>query len=280
MQSHENKFYNSNNFKKEFFLTIDDNFVSVLHWQYDKQMPFLVFLHDSLGCISTWKNFPLAVAKEVHCNLLVYDRVGYGKASSFKEQKRNKLYLEKEADFLNKMLNELGIEKAILFGHSDGGSIALIMAAKYSHKVDGVITEGAHVFVEDITLSGIKNAVALYQNTKLKRLLQKYHFEKTDAVFKAWTQTWLSKEFRDWNIENFLTQITAPLLIIQGEDDEYGSIEQVNTIDRKTKSLVTRTLLVAESKHSPHKEKPNIVLPEVVSFINDILCSCNLKSCS
>ncbi len=137
------------------------------------------------------------MAELVNFNLLMYDRIGYGKSDPFFSTTRNNSYLETEADFLVKILEKLNIEKTILFGHSDGGSIALITAAKFPKYVVGVITEGAHVFVEDITINGIKEAVVSFQTTKLKQILEKYHGDKTEDIFNAWVDTWLSYRFRN-----------------------------------------------------------------------------------
>src|SRR5262249_47331630 len=148
-----------------------------------------------LGCITLWRDFPVNLAKLTGCNAIIYDRQGYGQSSHF-DSKRSKEYLEKEAEILAKLLEKCNIKKAILFGHSDGGSISLIAAARYPDRITGVITEGAHVFVEEITLQGIREAKELYKNTNLKEKLAKYHGEKTEDVFKAWTETWLSEEFQ------------------------------------------------------------------------------------
>lgn len=231
--------------------------------------PSFVFLHDSLGCIELWRDFPELVSEATACNLLVYDRQGYGKSSPFGSSDRGNNYLEVEADVLNLLLEKLGIHHVILFGHSDGGSIALIAAAKYPEKIKGVITEGAHIFVEDITLQGIKNAVEAYRTTNLKEKLTKYHGDKTDAVFWAWAKTWLTDEFKTWNIEHFLPNIKCPVLVIQGEKDEYGSLAQVNGIVKQVSGKAER-LIIPSIGHTPHKEAEEVVLEKTTQFINQI----------
>ncbi|XWW48567.1 alpha/beta hydrolase (plasmid) [Fibrella sp. USSR17] len=235
--------------------------------------PTLIFLHDSLGCIALWRDFPTKLGEATSCNVLVYDRQGYGKSSPFASHERRLDYLENEADVLNELIEQCGINQAILVGHSDGGSIALLAAAKYPSSILGVITEGAHIFVEDITLAGIQSAVQAYQTTNLKERLQKYHSNKTDAVFWAWAKTWLSDEFKSWNIENFLPQITCPVLVIQGEQDEYGSLEQVQGIVRQV-SGHTSQLVIPGIGHTPHKEAQDVLLAHTTSFINQLLTSC------
>ena len=183
--------------------------------------PTIVFLHDSLGCIDLWRDFPERVGEMTSCNVLIYDRQGYGKSCGFSNDKRNNQYLEAEAEVLNQLLEFWNIDQPILFGHSDGGSIALLTAAKYPSKIKAIITEGAHVFVEDVTIKGIKEAIHHYETTDLKTKLEKYHAKNTEAMFWAWAKTWTTEEFSSWNIEQFLFDIQCPSLIIQGEKDEY-----------------------------------------------------------
>ncbi len=234
---------------------------------HDPHKPTLIFLHDSLGSIALWRDFPEALGLRASCNSLVYDRQGYGRSAPFGPAARKNNYLELEADVLNGLMEELGIEQAILFGHSDGGSIALIAAAKYPSRMTAVITEGAHIFVEDITLKGIREAVESYQHTDLKEKLQRYHGDKTEAVFRAWTNTWLGEAFKSWNIEHFLPQISCPVLVIQGERDEFGSSAQVEGIVKGV-SGKTSACMVPEVGHTPHKEAREIVLEASASFIH------------
>lgn len=231
--------------------------------------PTLVFLHDSLGCIELWRDFPQLLSEATHCNLLVYDRQGYGKSSPFGGTERGNNYLEVEADVLNLLLEELGIHHAILFGHSDGGSIALITAAKYPEKIKGIITEGAHIFVEEITLQGIGEAVKAYHTTNLSEKLAKYHGDKTEAVFWAWAKTWLTDEFAEWSIEHFLPQIQCPVLVIQGEKDEFGSLAQINGIVEQVSGKAER-LIMPSIGHTPHKEAKEVVLKKTAQFIHQI----------
>jgi pimeloyl-ACP methyl ester carboxylesterase len=235
----------------------------------DNNKPTIVFLHDSLGCVKTWKDFPGKLGESTDFNVLVYDRQGYGASCSVASSERGIDYLEIEADILKQILDKYGIVKAILFGHSDGGSIALIAAAKYPAIIQAVITEGAHIFVEDITLAGIRRSVATYQHTNLQERLQKYHGSKTEFVFRAWSDTWLSSAYKNWNIEHYLPLIKCPLLIIQGENDEYGSLEQVKRISRQVSGEATE-LIISAIGHSPHKEAATIVLLNATSFLKQL----------
>lgn len=232
--------------------------------------PTIIFLHDSLGCIELWRDFPQKLGELTQCNVLIYDRQGYGKSCPFSYSKRDNLYLEQEADILNKLLNHWNIDKAILFGHSDGGSIALITAAKYPTKILGITTEGAHIFVEKVTIKGIEEAIVHYTKKDLKSKLEKYHANNTEEMFWAWASTWTSNEFKSWNIEKFLPLIKCDSLIIQGEDDEYGTLKQVERISSQT-SGKSFQFIVPKVKHTPHKEVPEIILEKVKDFILQLI---------
>ncbi|MBL0683124.1 alpha/beta hydrolase [Aquimarina mytili] len=234
-----------------------------------KEKKTIIFLHDSLGCIALWRNFPERIALKTQCNTLSYDRLGYGKSAPFTTSKRENDYLTKEAEILAKIIDQLQLTDVVLFGHSDGGSIALLTAALFPKKITGIITEGAHVFVEKETISGIKEAVIAYKNTNLKEKLSKYHGDKTDDVFRMWTETWLSDSYQSWNIEKYLPMITCPSLIIQGEKDEFGTIKQVTSIVENT-SGNSIPLVIPGIGHTPHKESSEAVLQNTVSFINDL----------
>ncbi len=230
--------------------------------------PTIVFLHDSLGCTILWRDFPQRLANATQCNLLIYDRLGYGQSAPMPTYERPVNYMELEADKLNDLLVAQGIGDAILFGHSDGGTIALITASKYPDRIRTVICEAAHIFVEEITIAGIRAAIETYGTTDLAQRLAKYHGGKVDTLFKAWTETWTRSNYRDWTIESLLPAITAPLLFIQGDADEYGSLDQV----RRTVSQVSghgEEYILAGIGHTPHKEAPVEVLNACMKFICD-----------
>ncbi|OJU77911.1 MAG: alpha/beta hydrolase [Bacteroidetes bacterium 47-18] len=232
--------------------------------------PTLVFLHDSLGCTRLWRDFPEKLALLTRCNVLVYDRWGYGQSAPMSSYKRPVHYMEQEAGILKELLSDSGLQDVILFGHSDGGTIALLTAALYSDIVKGIICEAGHIFVEDITLEGIRKAVTAYHTTDLAARLNKYHGDKTDTVFKAWTETWLRSNYRSWNIEALLPSVTSPLLFIQGEQDEYGTAAQAD----RTVALVTGSSekwMLPGVGHTPHKEAPGPVLEKSADFIRQLL---------
>lgn len=231
--------------------------------------PVIVFLHDSLGCIQLWRDFPHKLAEACQCNILLYDRLGYGRSEKMIRATRPVKYLENEADVLDELLTELRIDDAFLFGHSDGGSIALITAAKYPEKVKALVCEAAHIFVEEITLKGIYAAMEAYKTTDLAQRLQKYHGNKVNDIFRAWTETWTGEAFRTWNIEHFLPSITCPLLFIQGTADEYGTMEQVEKTITKTGGASGK-LIIPDIGHTPHKEAPLETLAATADFIKVI----------
>jgi pimeloyl-ACP methyl ester carboxylesterase len=228
--------------------------------------PTIVFLHDSLGCVELWRDFPQKLGELTQCNVLVYDRLGYGKSAPMPTHERLVDYMETEADMLNELLAQLNINDAILFGHSDGGTIALLTAAKHSERIKAVVCEAAHIFVEEVTLKGIREAMEAYKTTGLPQHLQKYHGNNTDTLFRAWTETWTRSDFADWNIESFLPKIKCPLLFIQGEADEYGTLEQL----KKTVAQVSgraEEYIFPGIGHTPHKEAPDVTLKAAKDFI-------------
>lgn len=230
--------------------------------------PTIVFLHDSLGSAQLWRDFPAKLSEAAQCNVLAYDRLGYGRSYPMPTHERPVNYMELEADLLNNLLAEMNIDHAILFGHSDGGTIALLTAAKYPERVKAVICEAGHIFVEEVTLKGVYDTWEAYKTTNLPERLQKYHGDKVETLFRAWTETWTRNDYRDWNIEHFLKQIICPLLFIQGEADEYGTLDQVE----KTVSQVSGTAekyIIPGVGHTPHKEVPELVLERAAEFIRN-----------
>ena len=231
--------------------------------------PTLIFLHDSLGSVELWRDFPSKVANAFNYNLLIYDREGYGKSSAFRVSQRDQFYMHHEADFLEDLVQQLNLNNIILFGHSDGGTIALLYAAKYPERLKGIITEGAHIFVEEITLKGIRAVGEIYKNTNLHQRLTKYHGENTSEIFRLWQETWQAEYFADWNIENELKTIECPTLVIQGIDDEFGSVKQVEGIQQNIAARC-EVFIVPDTKHNPHKENVEMTLAKTIDFIKTL----------
>ncbi len=255
---------------EEFSVAVSDRRLHVRRIRHEggegEGKPVLVFLHEGLGSIDLWRKFPERLALAVGCDAVVYDRMGHGNASPLTE-KRAQTYLHTEAEvFLAGLLTELSLDNVILVGHSDGGSIALLFAALFPERVSCVITEAAHVFVEEEALSGIRRAVSAYREGPLRRSLEKYHAGNTEAMFRGWADTWLDPGFASWNIESCLPDIKSPLLVIQGEGDEYGTLAQVAAIAAKSGGTA-EPLVVPNCGHTPHLEAGEFVLEAMKKHI-------------
>ncbi len=236
------------------------------------QAPTLVFLHEGLGCLSLWRDFPFRLAEATGCSAFIYSRQGYGKSDPA-NLPRSVYFMHHEAlKVLPRVLQFAGIQRAFLIGHSDGGSIALIYAGSGMPGIEllGVITEAAHVFCEAITIRSIENAKREFESGKLKKRLERYHGENTEGAFYSWNRPWLDPEFLTWNIESFLAPISVPVLAIQGENDPYGTLAQVESIVRNTGTKATPVIL-QQCGHSPHAQKPAETLEAMAKFILDCL---------
>jgi pimeloyl-ACP methyl ester carboxylesterase len=234
----------------------------------DPGKPLLVFLHEGLGCIAMWKGFPERLCAATGCAGLVYDRRGYG-LSSPQTAPRSIHYLHQYAlEELPAVLRRVAPGREhIVIGHSDGGSIALIYAAGRPADLRGVVTAAAHVFVEEVTIDGIRVALGAHGAGRL-RALARYHGEKADTVFSSWADTWLAPFFKHWNIEYLLPAIDCPLLAIQGAGDQYGSQAQLDAIERGVPGACQ--LVLAECGHSPHLEQPETTLNAMQAFITPL----------
>ncbi|MCB0563707.1 MAG: alpha/beta hydrolase [Phaeodactylibacter sp.] len=227
--------------------------------------PTLVFLHDALGSVAQWRGFPLKLALRSGLNAVVYDRCGHGESGPLL-QTRNKEYLHREAlETLPELLQQLEIQRPILIGHSDGGTIALIYAAY--HQTMAIITEAAHAFVEEITLKSIREAVS--RKGRLIQKLAHFHGDKTEALFDAWADTWLDEGFRDWSMEALLPRITCPALIIQGQQDQYGSGRQLNRIVKGI-GPNAESFWIEHCGHVPHRQAEDALLKKMAAFIEKI----------
>jgi len=230
--------------------------------------PTLVFLHEGLGSIRQWRDFPENVARATGCRALVYDRYGYGNSDVLAEARVGLDFMHREAlDFLPEMLFQLKVENPILIGHSDGASIALIHAGKFPTR--GVATMAAHVFVEEFGLTSIRELNRTFEASDLPERLGKYHRDAR-RTFHLWADAWLDPAFRDWNIEAFLPRIRCPLLAIQGEDDEYGTMAQLDAIARQAGGAC-ELLKLANCGHSPYKDQVDPVLNSIAGFIKKIV---------
>lgn len=226
--------------------------------------PVLVFLHEALGSIIQWRQFPSFLCQQQQLSGLVIERRGHGQSDPMNAP-RTKTYLHDYAEELHAVLEEvypLGTP-FILVGHSDGASIALIYASRYPKNVRAIISMAAHTFVEEETIAGIPPAVAAYESGKLDGL-NRIHGEKTDALFRAWSDTWQSDDFRHWDIRKEIPAINCPILAIQGINDQYGTPEQITSIEKNVTQVTTAIL--TDCGHHPHLEKQVEILELTANF--------------
>jgi len=228
--------------------------------------PPLVFLHQGLGSIALWRTFPDDLRRAAGSPAtLVYSRHGYGRSAVVPEP-RPVEFMHHEADVvLPALLDHFGIEAPVLIGHSDGASIALLYAGS-GRRVAGLVLLAPHVFVEDRTTAGIKAARYAYESTGLRERMAQHH-DDVDATFNGWADVWLSPAFRSWNITDRLAGITCPVLLVQGEADEYGTLAQLDAIEAGVRGPTER-LVVNGAGHSPHLDAPASVLAAATTFVN------------
>jgi pimeloyl-ACP methyl ester carboxylesterase len=232
--------------------------------------PTLVLLHEGLGCVALWRDFPEALEEATGCGVFAYSRFGYG-GSHPVTLPRPMHYMHDEAlDVLPRVLDEAGIRRAVLIGHSDGGSIAAIHAgAVRDPRVAGVVLIAAHFFVEDINIAAIREIKANYEQGDLRPRLARYHHD-VDVAFRGWNDAWLDSRFRAFDITEQVARIPVPILALQGADDPYGTEEQLRVLERTTTCPV-ETRLIAGARHSPHLEAKQPTLDAVVPFVRSVL---------
>jgi len=225
----------------------------------------LVFLHEGLGSVALWRDFPATLAARTGSRAVVYSRHGYGKSDPIAAP-HGVDYMHREAlEELPALRAALDLENPVLIGHSDGASIALIHAGAGRWPVRGLILEAPHVFVEAVSLASIAEARTAYATTELRQRLARYH-DHPDSAFRGWNDIWLDPAFRAWNIEASLPGVSCPVLAIQGADDEYGSLAQLDAIERGVAGSFER-LVLASCRHSPHRDQEAAVLDAMAAFI-------------
>ena len=230
--------------------------------------PTLVFLHEGLGSIRQWRDFPARVAQATGRRALVYNRYGYGASDVLAEPRVGVRFMHDEAlAALPEVLAELRVEAPVLVGHSDGASIALIYAGA-GHPLRGLVVMAPHVFVEPICVRSIEAARQGFETTDLPQRLAKYHRDPR-RTFYLWNDVWLDPEFLRWNIEGYLPEIRVPVLAIQGEDDAYGTMAQLEAIERQVAGPC-ELLKLPRCGHSPHRDRPDAVLDAVTRFVRGI----------
>ena len=227
----------------------------------------MVFLHEGLGSVAMWRDFPARLCAATGLRGLVYSRPGYGKSTPRPAGEHwQPDFMHRQArEVLPALLQSLQVERPWLFGHSDGGSIALLYAAAFPDALRGAIVLAPHILVEEISVASIQQARETYLTTDLKHKLARYH-DDVDSAFWGWNDVWLSPAFRSWSIEEEVRAIRCPVLAIQGRDDEYGTLEQVEGIARRVPHA--RLLELAACGHSPYKDQPAAVIAAVQDFVS------------
>jgi len=232
------------------------------------QAPTLVFLHEGLGCVKMWRGFPAALAEATGCGALVYSRVGYG-ASEPVTLPRALDYMEEEGRVgLPALLEAMEVREAVLYGHSDGASIALV-AAGSGVRTAGVVAEAPHVFCEDVSVASVARAKDAFMAGDLRVRLGRYHGDNVDGAFWGWAQAWSDPKFRTWNIEAALPGVRVPVLALQGEQDPYGTMRQVEAIAAGCGGPVRQCVL--DCGHAPHRERAAEVLAVATGFVREVL---------
>lgn len=229
--------------------------------------PELVFLHEGLGSVSHWKDFPARVSEATGCPVTVYSRYGSGNSALLTEPRPVRYMHDEALAVLPDLLAQLQIENPILVGHSDGASIAIIYAGAHDH-LRGLVLLAPHVFVEDLSVASIAHAKVQFETTKLPEKLARHHRDAA-RTFWGWNQIWLHPEFRNWNIEEYLPQIACPVLVIQGADDQYGTMAQVEAIRRQAAGGV-EVLALENCRHSPQRDRPEAVLEAICQFVSRV----------
>jgi pimeloyl-ACP methyl ester carboxylesterase len=250
------------------FVSIDGKRLETVFLEAREELsPTIVMLHEGLGSIALWKDFPQRLAERTGCGVLVYSRYGHGNSDRLLE-KRPVSFMHHEGQVvLPQLLNAFGIERPILFGHSDGGSIALLYASAFPNSPRALILEAPHVFVEELSVASIAEARVNFETTDFREKLAKYHAH-VDETFWGWNDIWLDPAFPSWNIESCLDAIRCPVLCIQGEQDEYGTPTQVEAIRSRVPG--TELVMLADCKHSPHRDQRGATLEPVERFVREV----------
>lgn len=237
----------------------------------DSGAPTLVFLHEGLGCVALWRDFPETLVALTGCAGFAYSRSGYGRSDPCTLPQPLTCLHDEALEVLPRLIAAEGIGEHVLVGHSDGASIALIYAgAARRPDLLGLVAMAPHVFCEDLSVRSIRRAAEAFASGALRERLARYHGDNVDCAFRGWSDAWLDPGFRHWNIEQFLPAITVPLLVIQGEEDHYGTLAQVRSIERRSGGEVD-VRVFPDCGHAPHQERTVECLDAIGSFIGRVV---------
>ena len=234
----------------------------------DATKPWLVFLHEGLGSVSLWRDFPEKLARRLQCRALIYSRRGYGRSDALAGPRNVRFMHDEALQVLPKLLDHYAIEKPILIGHSDGASVALIYAANHTANVMGAVLMAPHVMVEPISQQSIARITEVYEQGDLRTRLARHHAHIDDA-FLGWSRIWLDPRFRLWSLGAECQRLRTPTLLVQGEDDEYGTLAQLDAIAEVAPGPVER-LVLAKCGHAPHRDHEPAVLDAIAVFADKL----------
>ena len=248
------------------FLSVQNQRIEVEWHRGLSGKPTLVFLHEGLGCVSLWKDFPSILSQMTQCNAFVFSRLGHGRSDPCRLPRKINFMHGEALHFLPAVLAAAGILDHIIIGHSDGGSIGIIYAGSLrANRLKGLITEAAHVFCEPLTQEAIRTAKHHYLQHDLKKRLERYHGPNTENTFWGWNTVWLHPRFIHWNIQKYLKQIKVPALALQGLQDQYGSPTQLTAMTSGIKHYEAH--LIDHCRHTPHQDQREKVLASMARFI-------------
>jgi pimeloyl-ACP methyl ester carboxylesterase len=244
-------------------ILLDEDRLETARW--GDGSPTLVLLHEGLGCVALWRDFPQRLAEATGCGVFAYSRFGYGRSDPA-PLPRPMDYMQDEARLvLPRVLDAAGIASCVLIGHSDGGSIAAVYAgAVQDARVRGLVLIAPHFFVEDMCIASIAQAKLAYDGGDLRTRLARYHAD-VDCAFRGWNDAWLDPRFRAFDLTGFLPEIGVPVLVLQGVDDPYGTVAQPQAVQRLVPAPVTVRML-GGARHAPHLEQPDASLAEIRRF--------------
>ncbi|KAA0011378.1 alpha/beta hydrolase [Billgrantia pellis] len=228
----------------------------------------IVLLHDSLGCVALWRDFPERLARRTGRPVVAYDRLGYGRSDPHVGRQPSSFIADEPRQALAAVCERLGLERFVLLGHSVGGCMAVHAAGVHADACEALVTMGAQAFIEPCTLAGIREAERAFADPEQMARLARYHGDKAEWVLRSWVDNWHSEAFREWRLDDALRQVRCPTLALHGEDDEYGSPEQPARIKALTAGPSVAQLL-ADCGHVPHRECPERLLDALQPFLAD-----------
>jgi pimeloyl-ACP methyl ester carboxylesterase len=247
------------------FLFIDGRSIEYRLIPGDAEKPWLVFLHEGLGCVALWRDFPDKLARRLGCRALVYSRLGYGRSGPLTGPRTPEFMHVEARGVLPRLCAALHITAPILIGHSDGASIALIRAAEPGNDVAALALMAPHVMVETCSVQSIARIAETYETTDLRAKLARHH-EHVDDAFHGWSRIWLQPAFRTWSLGAEVQRVVCPTLLIQGDADEYGTLAQLDAIEQAAPAAIQRVVL-ADCGHAPHRDQTDMVLDAISGFV-------------